>query len=256
MLEIPTPPGLVVSEVSGGVVTVTIDRPDKANSVSRAMHTRLCTLWSEISAEPDVRAIVVTGTGTVFCSGGDRSEWGDLLDDRTWRDRKMYEARTIITEVLSCPVPIVAAVNGAAIGFGCSLAVACDVLVMAEDAYLRDPHVAAGLVAGDGGAALLPEVLPLAVARRMLFGGDRLSAREAHQHSLAHDVVALDRLHDRALELAHELAAQPREALQGTKYAINLGLLTKIRGVLAVSAESETRSFDSAEFRATTRPAD
>jgi enoyl-CoA hydratase/carnithine racemase len=110
-------------------------------------------------------------------------------------------------------------------------------------------------VAGDGGAALLPEVLPLAVARRMLFSGEQLSAQEAQQHSLAHDVVAPEKVLDRAMELAHDLAAQPREGLQGTKYAVNFGLLTKIRGVLAVSAESESRSFDSAEFRATTRPA-
>jgi enoyl-CoA hydratase len=247
---IDVPPGISVEAEPDGVLVVRLDRPDRANAVDKAMHTRLCTLWADIAGVDCVRAVILTGTGDVFCSGGDRDGWPELVENRRWRGQKMAEARQIVLEMLRFPVPLIAAVNGPAVGLGCSLAIACDVMLMAEDAYLSDPHVPRGLVAGDGGAALLPELLPLAVARRMLFTGERLTAEKARDLWLASEIVTRAMLDERARVVARQFASLPPEALVGTKRAVNLGLLTRVGANLDFASQAEEQSFDSDEFRA------
>ena len=247
---IDAPPGIIIEAEPDGILVIRIDRPGRANAIDKAMHTRLCTVWADIAALDCVRAVILTGTGGVFCAGGDRDGWPELVENRRWRGQKMAEARQIILEMLRFPVPLIAAINGPAVGLGCSLAVACDVMLMAEDAYLSDPHVSRGLVAGDGGAALLPELLPLPVARRMLFAGERLSAEKARELWLAREVVTRAMLYERARAVACEFASQPREALAGTKRAVNLGLLARVSANLDFASQAEEQSFDSDEFRA------
>jgi enoyl-CoA hydratase len=247
---IDAPPGIIIEAEPDGVLVIRLDRPDRANAVDKAMHTRLCTVWADIAALDSVRAVILTGTGDVFCGGGDRDGWPELMENRRWRGQKMAEARQIVLEMLRFPVPLIAAVNGPAVGLGCSLAIACDVMLMAEDAYLSDPHVRRGLVAGDGGAALLPELLPLPVARWMLLTGARLSAEKARELWLASEVVTRTMLCERARVVARECASQPREALAGTKRAVNLGLLTRVSANLDFASQAEEQSFDSDEFRA------
>jgi enoyl-CoA hydratase len=247
---IDTPSGIVVEAESGGVLVVRLDRSDRANTVDKAMHTRLSTVWADIAAIESARAVILTGTGDVFCGGGDRDGWPELVENRRWRGQKMAEARQIVLEMLRFPLPLVAAVNGPAVGLGCSLAIACDMMLMAEDAYLSDPHVPSGLVAGDGGAALLPELLPLPVARRMLFTGERLGAAQALELWLASEVVARSDLDERARAVARNCASQPREAIAGTKRAVNLGLLSRMAVTLDFASQAEEQAFDSDSFRA------
>lgn len=247
---LPVTPGLGVDLGDDGVAQVSIERRSKANTIDKAMHTRLTTLWTELSAVPTVGAIVLTGSGSVFCGGGDRDGWASLIEDRTWRHQKMWEARAILYDMLRCPVPIVAAVNGPAIGLGLSLALCCDYMVMADGAYLLDPHVPTGLVAGDGGAALLPALLPLPLARKMLFAGYRLSAVEAHRAFLAGDVVPADEVPGVARSLAATLASQPKQAVHDTKRAINMTLLDAITSAIELSSACEEMSFDTPEYHA------
>lgn len=247
---LPVTKGLGIDVGDDGVAQVSIERSAKANTIDRAMHTRLTTLWTELSGVPNVGAIVLTGSGSVFCGGGDRDGWSSLVEDRAWRHQKMWEARAILYDMLRCPVPIVAAVNGPAIGLGLSLALCCDSMVMAEDAFLLDPHVPTGLVAGDGGAALLPALLPVPLARKMLFTGYRLSAVEAHRAFLATDVVPADRVPAAARSLAVTLASQPKQAVRDTKRAINMTLLDAVSSALEFSSACEEMSFDAPEYHA------
>jgi enoyl-CoA hydratase len=149
----------------------------------------------------------------------------------------------------TCPVPIVAAVNGPAIGLGCSLALSCDLVMMAEDAYLADPHVSRGLVAGDGGAAMFPVLAPFMRAKQFLFTGDPIPATLAVQLGMAISVLPADDVLATAVELAHRLAEQPAQALQATKKAINLHL-EQAAVVAAFASRAEAQTLRSDEFAA------
>jgi enoyl-CoA hydratase len=242
--------GVDVRSADGGVALVTINRPGKANALDAEMHYRLTTVWRELQRTEGVGAVVLTGSGAAFCAGGDQGKWTDLAQDRRYRRNRLGEAREIIRNMLYCELPIVAAVNGPALGVGCSLVLACDIVLMAEAAYLADPHVSAGIVAGDGGAALLPELLPLPLARRLLFTRSRLDAREAHDVHFASEIVPPAELLDRALEVAREMAQMPWEALRDTKRVVNLALMQRVGLALEVGSTAEGASFDTPEFQA------
>jgi enoyl-CoA hydratase/carnithine racemase len=149
--------------------------------------------------------------------------------------------------MVRCPVPVIAAVNGPAVGLGCSLALLSDMVLMAEGAYLADPHVQVGLVAGDGGAMVLPLIVGLARAKELLFLGERVSATEAVRLGLANRVVPGDKLLDEAMDLARRLAALPAGALRGTKRAVNLHLEHAMSTVMETALAAEWDSMHSPE---------
>src|SRR6476469_5886893 len=143
-------------ESRGGVSVVTLNRPDALNAADETLHGELAEVWTALSNDPDVRAIVLTGNGKAFSGGGDLNLLARMVDDVDLRDRIMGEATQIVQTMTAVPVPIVAAVNGTAVGLGCSLAAMSDLVVIEEQAYFADPHVALGLVAADGGALMWP----------------------------------------------------------------------------------------------------
>jgi enoyl-CoA hydratase len=144
----------------------------------------------------------------------------------------------------------VAAVNGPAVGLGCSLALLSDMVLMAEGAYLADPHVQVGLAAGDGGALVLPLIVGLPRAKELLFLGERVSAEEALRLGIANRVVPGDKLLDEAMEVAGRLAALPAQALRDTKRAVNLHLEQAMAAVLDAALDAERESMKSAEHAA------
>ena len=216
-------PDLVVT-VEGPVRLIELNRPEQRNAASEALHTALAGVWDHVAADDDVRAVVLTGRGRAFSAGGDFHVMTRVQQDEAFREQNIDEARRIITGMVRCPVPVITAVNGPAVGLGCSLALLSDMVLMAEGAYLADPHVQVGLVAGDGGAMVLPLIVGLARARELLFLGERVSATEAVRLGLANRVVPGDKLLDEAMDLARRLAALPAGALRGTKRAVNLHL--------------------------------
>ena len=137
--------------------------------------------------------VILTGAGRTFCAGGDFDWISSFLDDAAARYESVREGAEIIEEMLRFPLPVIAAVNGAAVGLGCSIAVLCDVVLMSERAYLADPHVSVGLVAGDGGAAFWPLLTPIMRSREYLFTGDRISAGKAVEIGLASRTCAAGR---------------------------------------------------------------
>ncbi|MEU1180320.1 enoyl-CoA hydratase/isomerase family protein [Streptomyces sp. NPDC005820] len=204
----------------GDIRVVTLNRPDRLNGVSEELHRRLSEVWRELADDAGARAVVLTGAGRAFSAGGDFDHLRRHHTDPELRERSVRLDRTIQTDMIRFPLPVVAAVNGPAVGLGCSLALGCDLVLMAEDAYLADPHVSVGLVAGDGGVTLWPLLTSLLRVKEYLFTGDRIPASTAVELGLANRVVPGDRLLDEALALARRLAAQPAEALRATKAAL------------------------------------
>ncbi|MFG2965833.1 MULTISPECIES: enoyl-CoA hydratase/isomerase family protein [unclassified Streptomyces] len=211
---------LLVTAV-GPVRLVELNRPGQLNAMSEELHTGLAGLWERLTADPEARAVVVTGRGRAFSAGGNFEIMTRVQRDAAFREQQVEEARRIITGMIRCPLPVIAAVNGPAVGLGCSLALLSDLVLVADDAYLADPHVQVGLVAGDGGAFVLPALVGAVRAKELLFLGERVSAEDAVRLGIANRAVPKDKLRDEAMDLAGRLAALPAQALRETKRAVN-----------------------------------
>jgi len=235
-------------EADGAVRVVTLNRPEQLNAVDFPMHRDLAQLWGHLAADREVRAIVLTGSGRAFCAGGDRALIRDTVHDPVERYATVQEAKRIVTEMMALPIPVVAAVNGPAVGLGCSLALLCDVVLMSERAYFADPHVSIGLVAADGGALAWPLYTSLLRAKEYVLTGDRIDAATAERIGLANRVVAPDDLQAAAQALAHRLAAKPRQALFDTKRALNIHLQRAVGAMMDFAFAAESESFALADF--------
>jgi enoyl-CoA hydratase len=233
----------------GPVRTVVLDRPDHLNAIDRELHRELAQVWRRLAADREARVVVVTGAGKAFSAGGDLDWITSFLDDPAARDESLREGAEIIDEMLRFPLPVIAAVNGPAVGLGCSVAVLSDIVLMSEDAYLADPHVAVGLVAGDGGAALWPLLTPIMRTREYLFTGDRIPAAVAVEVGLASRAVAADELLPEAQRLAARLAKVPADALQGTKRIVNMHLSRALSGAVQAGFAAEQVTMQSDDHR-------
>ncbi|MEU0070039.1 enoyl-CoA hydratase/isomerase family protein [Streptomyces sp. NPDC006332] len=232
---------LLVTAV-GPIRLIELNRPDQLNAMSEELHSGLASVWDTFADDPGARVVVLTGRGRAFSAGGNFDIMTRVQRESAFREQNVDEARRIITGMVRCPLPVIAAVNGPAVGLGCSLALLSDLVLIADDAYLADPHVQVGLVAGDGGALVLPLLVGLTRAKELLFLGDRVGAEEAVRLGIANRTVAQDKIRDEAMELAGRLAALPAQALRETKRAVNLHLEQALGTVLepALLAERDT----------------
>jgi len=237
-------PEEITLEARGAVRILTLNRPQKRNAIDPPLYRALCGVWQQIEHDREARAVLLTGAGSSFSSGGDISRWPDYVNDIEARRQTMRYAKRLVDEMVSFHLPVVCAVNGPAIGLGASIALLCDIVLIAEDAYIADNHVPAGLVGGEGGPMVWPQLMSLLHAKEFLLTGRRVEPEEAVQRGLANRVVATDRLQEEALALAEELAALPSQAVQDTKRAMNLYLQQGGRGVLELSVASELHSFE------------
>jgi enoyl-CoA hydratase len=225
---------------------VTMNRPEHLNAFSASLHDAMCSLWDRLDDDEEADAVLLTGAGSAFSAGGDM----ELLL-ATHRDRKLArhncrEAERLARAYINCELPIVAAVNGPAVGLGCSLAVLADFVVMSEDTFMADPHVSVGVVAGDGGVLAWPLMMSLLQAKEYLLLGDRIPAADCFRLGLANRVVAKDEVLPTALEIARRLAAKPRQAVRDTKRVLNIHLQMAADAVLpfALAAEEATFALD------------
>ncbi len=237
-------------EQHDSVRVVVLNRPDALNATNEEMHGALGRIWYELDADPDVRAIVLTGAGDAFSAGGDLGLLDRMANDTELRAAIMAEAVDIVRGMTSVRVPIVAAVNGPAVGLGCSLAGMCDVVLIEEGAYFADPHVALGLVAADGGALTWPLLTSLLRAKEYLLLGDRLPAAEAVALGLANRVVPKGEAKSAALDLAQRLAKLPPQSVRETKRLLNAAVRASVDSLLPSAVEAESQSFDEPAFRA------
>jgi enoyl-CoA hydratase/carnithine racemase len=236
-------PDVLTVEADGPVRIVRLARPEQLNAINDELHLGLTRLFPQLSADTDARVAVITGEGRAFSAGGDF----DLLD-RMAEDRALR--RDVVINMIRCRVPVVAAVNGPAVGLGCSVIALSDVVYMAESAYLSDPHVTVGLVAADGGPLTWPLHTSLLLAKEYAFTGDRISAARAAEIGLANHVCPDDEVLDQAIACAHRIAKLPRRAVEDTKRILNLHLERAVLATLDFALTAEDRSFTSSELRA------
>ena len=209
------------TEYVENVLKVTIDHPSSdLNAVDGQLHGDLTALFAGLRDERRARAVVLTGRGRAFSAGGDFN-WFPSLRETEQLEHLRHDARQLISDLLDVELPIVAAVNGPAIGLGASIALLCDVIFMAETATLADPHVRVGLVAGDGGSVIWPLAVGPARAKQYLLTGDPLTAVEAERIGLVNTVVPDAELEGAAMAFASRLAAGPPLAVRYTKLAVN-----------------------------------
>jgi enoyl-CoA hydratase len=242
-------PDELIVESDGPIRTVIINRPAELNAVNKGLHWALANVWRQLSADAEARVVILTGAGRTFCAGGDFEWISSFLDDPVARYESIREGAEIIEEMLRFPLPVIAAVNGAAVGLGCSMAVLCDVVLMSEKAHFADPHVSVGLVAGDGGAAFWPLLTPLLRTREYLFTGDRIPASRAVELGLATRTTPPEDLLAEARRLAERIAAQPGPALRGTKQVLNMHLSRALSGPLQAGFAAELVTMETDEHR-------
>jgi enoyl-CoA hydratase len=239
----------IVVRADGDIRIVTLNRPQQLNAVDAGLHHAIATVWSELRSDRGARAIVLTGAGKAFCAGGDLDMLEAMASNPALRAEVMAEAGQIVREMANLEVPIVAAVNGPAVGLGCSLASLCDLVVMADDSYLSDPHVALGLVAADGGALVWPSLVGLQRAKEYMLLGDRITAQEAERIGLANRVVPRADVLAEATGLARRLASLPTQSLRETRRLLNLSVTNAVNASLDDAIEAEILSYDEREFR-------
>jgi enoyl-CoA hydratase len=230
---------------------LTLNRPANRNALDGALHAAMLSAVRSVADEPEVRAVVVTGTGECFSAGGDFSLIEQMQEDAGLRRATLNRSRALFWSLLALEVPVIAAVNGPAVGAGATLALLCDIVLMAEQAYLADPRVSIGLVPGDGSAILWPLLAGVPAARAYLLTGERMPASEAFRLGLIHRVVGHDALLTEAMTLAERLAVLSPHAVRATKRALNLQVESAALAGFEFALDAESQSFDTQELRAT-----
>ena len=226
-------------EKRDAIAILTLNRPERLNAVNGTMHSELTTLFRVIETDTDVRVAVLTGAGRGFCSGGDFGPDRDGQAARKSGLSMMQEARRIVDGILDFEKPLIAAVNGAAVGLGATIALLCDVVIAAKPAKFGDPHVKMGITAGDGGAVIWPLLVGVNRAKQLLMTGDLITADEAFDLGLVNEVVEEGQALPVALALAERLAAGPPYAIQSTKISVNKLIKELSNLVLPVSLAME-----------------
>lgn len=244
------------TELDEGVLTITLNRPERLNALTFASYAQLRDLFRAVGHGTDVRAVILTGAGRGFCSGGDVDAIiGDLITFDA-RDLLAFTRMTgaVVQNMRECPAPIVAAVNGTAAGAGAVLALASDFRVMSNDARFHFLFTKVGLAGADMGAAyLLPRLIGLGRATELLMFGDPVDADEANRIGLVHRVVDTDAVLDEARSIARRIADGPALAYHATKLLLTREQDSDLAGAVELEAMTQAllmNTKDHAEFHA------
>lgn len=236
------------TEIIDGVGVVSFNRPHRHNAVTDAVFSEMCTALRTYLSDHSVRCVLIRGEGPSFCSGRDKAELGKRAngeDDFTF----VREHQRIRLEVLESTKPLVAAVQGAALGGGFEIALSADIRIIAEDAIFGLPEVSLGLVPDTGGTQLLPALVGPARAKYLVLSGARIDASTAYAWGLAEEVVPVDQLHTRAMAVCQRLAAQPKLAVSMGKMLVNQASSGDIRNGIGQELLAQTALFSSQEYQ-------
>lgn len=211
-----------VSEPETHVAVVRLSRPEAMNAYNEALLTDLIETIERLDEREDIRALVLTGDGDAFCSGGDLEEL-PLSPEMDFEDyeRGLGLFQTVVRTLRSIKTPVVAAVNGYALGAGCDTALACDFRIASESAVMGETFIDVGFVPGDGGAYLLPRIVGEQRAKELIFTGRKLEGQELADWDLVRNVVSGEQLQQEAVQFAATLAEQPPIALGEGKQLVN-----------------------------------
>ncbi len=237
---------------SDAIATITLDRPDKLNALTFDVYAELRDLFAALATRRDVRAVVITGTGRGFCSGGDVDDIIGPLIGRDMVGLLEFTRMTgaLVRNIRLCPKPVVAALNGLAAGAGAVIALACDFRIGHEKSNFAFLFTKVGLAGADMGAAyLLPRVVGLARATELLFLGDKLTAADALNYGLLNRIVPADAVVVEARALAARLCTGPSFALGVTKQLLNHGLDIDFAAAIEAEAEAQAICMQTRNFK-------
>lgn len=223
MSDVPTFDTLRLTR-QGRRLTIAMNRPEVLNAVNTRLHQELIDAFVFAARDEGSDLVVLTGEGRAFSAGGDLEQMERVIADPALFDSEVRDAKLLIFALLDIEKPLIARVNGHAVGLGCTLALFCDVVFAAESARIGDPHVSVGLVAGDGGAVIWPQLLGFARAKEFLMTGDLLTAPRAEAIGLINHAVKDAELDARVDAFCDRLLSGATEAIRWTKVTVNLEL--------------------------------
>lgn len=202
------------------VLRIALDRPDSLNAVNAEMHSELATVFRDAYSR-DASVVMLTGNGDAFSAGGDIGWMQNAIGDPEAFRQTIREAEEILQSLINLEKPIIARLNGDAIGLGATLSLFCDITIARQDISIGDPHVSVGLVAGDGGVVIWPLLTSMNKAKELLMTGDKLTAEEAVDLGLINYAVPPAELDAKTDEMVQKLATGPQTAIRYTKMALN-----------------------------------
>jgi enoyl-CoA hydratase len=241
--------------VENKIATVTMNRPERLNAFGDGLHEAMEEFLHMVNYDADVNVAVLTGAGRAFSAGGDVKAMNDRAGGRATQRSPMELLRgpkNLVQRFTNCEVPIVAAVNGPAVGLGATCALLCDVIFMADTAKIGDTHVNVGITAGDGGAVIWPHLVGPHRAKEMLFTGHLINGEEAERIGLVNHCVPKDELMDAAMRYAREVADGATLAIRYTKIAINKHIWHSVNQIMDFSLMSEYVCMNSADHQEAT----
>ncbi len=241
----------VQAHTRDGIGLIRLNRPEKMNAIGALTRQQLGEAIKQAERDDAVRVVVLTGSGRAFCSGADVTEMAQGAGMRTPEDvgnvlRNEY--MPMLTRLRTMPKPVIAALNGPAVGIGASFALACDIRIGTPESYLLEAFVNIGLAPDGGVSWLLPRLAGTGIAYEMFFTGKPLSAADAHRVGVINRIVPADRLEEEVRDLAAQLAAQPRGALAGAKRAVTHALESSFEQALEFESYLQEAQAASPEF--------
>jgi enoyl-CoA hydratase/carnithine racemase len=239
----------LILKKEGGIATITLNRPEKLNALNGELTQEVIRVCSEVGQDEDVRVVIITGAGRAFCSGADLSS-SDFKVDSSAAGLKMMETATqIIMGIRNMPKPVIAAVNGPAVGGGCNLALACDIIIASEKARFIEPYVLRAVHPDFGAIYLLPRLVGLAKANEIFFSGRAVDAGEADRIGLVSRVVPEDQLESVTGELAKNMAKCSPLIMSMTKASISQAANTDLLTALEREAAAQSIAFTTEDFQ-------
>jgi len=238
-------------EVEGGVGWIRLNRPEKMNAIGTLTRKQLGDAIKQVERDDAVRVVVLTGSGRAFCSGADVTEMvgdGQMRTPEDVGNVLRTEYMPMLTRLRTMPKPVIAAMNGPAVGIGASYALACDIRIAVPEAYLMEAFINIGLAPDGGVSWLLPRLAGTAVAYEMFFTGKPLAAADAHRLGIINRVVPQERFEEEVRELATQIASQPRQALAAAKRAVNHALESSYEEALEFESYLQEAQAASQEF--------
>src|SRR2546422_1532555 len=229
----------LLSERSGPIATITLNRPDARNALDMAMRRELVTALDEIEADPEARVVVLTGAGGHFCAGGDVKLMRDRRHTAAEGRARVALLNRLVLRLVDFPRPTIAMVDGFAVGAGCNLALCCDLVVASDRARFGEVFGKIGLVPDGGGTWLLPRLVGLARAKELIFTADIVEAAEAQRIGLVNRVVKAADLSTATRRIAERIAAGPPLALRVAKQMVNRAATSDLASALDAEAGAQ-----------------
>ena len=238
---------IAVEETGPGLLVVTLSRPEAANSLNTAMGRELLALWMRIADDEQVRAVILTGAGRFFCAGADLKERDGMTDAAWGEQHRLFE--DMIRAQLACPFPLIAAINGAAMGGGAEMALACDFAWASETARIGLPEAGLGIIPGLGGTQLLTRAVGERRAAEMLMSGAPVDAAEALSVGIVNRVCPAETLLPQVLERAALIAAKAPLSVRALKRVVRGGAVLPLDRAMALELDAYNHLFTTQDRR-------